>query len=809
VDVSYNWLNHYIDLGGISPEELAEKITDSGIEVEGIEYIGENVNNLVVGYITSCEKHPNADKLNLCQVDIGEEQLQIVCGAPNVAEGQKVIVAKPGAVLPGGMEIKKVDLRGVESNGMICSLQELGVKEKYIPEEVAEGIYVFPDEVEVGEDASSYLNLTDAVLDLDVLADRADAMSMLGIAYEVAAILDKEVSLPEETIENRGEETASDYVTVEVEAKDLNKYYGAFVIKDVKIKPSPLWMQNYLLAAGIRPINNVVDITNFVLIEYGQPLHAFDYEKFASDKVLVRRAKDKEEIVTLDGKTRTLSTENLVITNGSEPTALAGVMGGLDSEVTDETSTILLEAAQFDPITVRRTVKATGLRSESSARFEKGVDPNRVKKAGLRACHLLEKYAEGTVLQGVSEEDRLDYSEKEVILETERVNKRLGSSIMEEEIASILRRLQFSYEQEGSTFIVSVPTRRQDVTIFEDMLEEIGRIHGYNQLPYTLPEGTGQVGGLTEIQQLKRKLNRYLQGVGLMENRTYSLTNEKNLNKLISPEIEAQNPVPIALSKPMSEDHKYLRLSILPQLIQTLTYNVARNQENLAYYEMGSIFVSKEEVLKNQPDELLRVSGAITGNWVENKWQGEVKPVDFYVVKGIVEGLFEQLKLSVTYEQAELEDMHPGRTALVKHDGNTIGFIGQLHPLVANDADLKDTYVFDLNLDVILSLYDNEPTYKEIPRYPAIARDIAFILDQEVQAGDVKSVIMEVGAPLVKSIEIFDLYEGEHLEPGKKSIAYHLVYQDPEKTLKDKEVEASYQEIVQAVSDKFNAYVRK
>lgn len=808
VYVSYNWLTNYVDLGEISPEQLAEKITKSGIEVEGIEYVGEQVTNVVVGHVVSCEQHPNADKLNLCQVDTGSEQLQIICGAPNVAEGQKVAVAKPGAVLPGNFKIKKVKLRGVESNGMICSLQELGVKEKFIPQEFVDGIFVFQEEVEVGTDVTSLLNLNDAVLELDVLANRADALSMLGIAYEVAAILDQPVQLPNESIGHLESESAEDYVSVEVAAKDLNKYYGAFIIKDVVIKPSPLWMQNYLLAAGIRPINNVVDITNYVLLEYGQPLHAFDYDKFASERVLVRRATEGEKIVTLDGQTRTLTAENLVITNGKVPTALAGVMGGLDSEVTNETKTILLEAAYFDAITVRRTVKETGLRSESSTRFEKGVDPNRVRKAGERACHLLEKYAEGKVLQGVSEYDELDYTEKTVIIDSKHVNDRLGTAITPEEIAHILSRLQFSFEQQGDIFTIQAPTRRQDIAIFEDMLEEIARIYGYDHLPYTLPQGEGQVGGLTEVQQLKRNIRAYLEGVGLMENRTYSLTNENDIGKLISPEIREQNPVPISLAKPMSEDNKYLRLSLLPSLVRSLTYNVARNQTDLAYYETGAIFVSKEEKLTKQPVEVLRAAGAITGNWVDNKWQGEVKPVDFYVVKGILEGLFDQLKLTVQFEQAKLQDMHPGRTAVVKWNDKVIGFLGQLHPLLAKEADLKETYVFDINLDIVIDAYDNEPSFTEIPRYPSIARDIAFILDEGTKAGDVQALIEKVGSPLVKTVEIFDVYDGEHMEDGKKSVAYHLIYQDQEKTLKDDEVEASYQEILQAVSEQFNGYVR-
>ncbi|WP_010099079.1 phenylalanine--tRNA ligase subunit beta [Ornithinibacillus scapharcae] len=805
--VSLNWLKEYVDIDGISPEELAEKVTKSGIEVDNVEYIAEESSNVVIGHVKSCEKHPNADKLNLCQVDVGEETLQIICGAPNVRQGQKVAVAKPGAVLPGNFKIKRAKLRGVESNGMICSLSELGFSEKHIPKEFAEGIFVFPEDAPVGENVQPILNATDAILEFDLTPNRADCLSMLGVAYEVGALLDKPVKLPSEEIKASNEK-AEDYISVKVESEELNPYYGAFVIKDVEIKPSPLWMQNYLLAAGIRPINNVVDITNYVLLEYGQPLHAFDYDRLNSKEIVVRTAKQDEKIVTLDDVERTLTAENLVITNGQVPVALAGVMGGANSEVTSKTKNILLEAAFFNSISVRKTVKATGLRSESSTRFEKGIDPNRVKRAGLRACHLLEQYAAGTVLDGVVEFDVLDRTEKKVEMDTKTINARLGTEIDSDEIATILERLQFDYERNDENFVVSAPTRRGDITIFEDMLEEVARIYGYDNLPYTLPTGAGTAGGLTKNQTLRRAVKNYLEGVGLMETRTYSLTSEAYIQKLVSQEIKDLNPQPISLAMPMSEDHKYLRLSILPELLKTLSYNLARNQANLAYYEIGSIFITDEKELTKQPHEQLRLSGAVTGKWLEHLWQQENKKVDFYVVKGIVEGLFEHLELPLAVEQAQLPDMHPGRTAsLLLHD-KVIGFIGQLHPLLEKEMDLKETYVFDINMEAVLEAHEHVPSYTQIPRYPSVTRDIAFILDEKVNAGDVKATIEEIGAPLVKQVQVFDLYKGENLPEGKKSVAYSLLYQDPEKTLVDEEVEKSYQSIIEAVNEKHQAYVR-
>ncbi|WP_053218968.1 phenylalanine--tRNA ligase subunit beta [Virgibacillus senegalensis] len=806
--VSLNWLKNYVDIDDISPEQLAEKITKSGIEVEGIEYVAEKSSSVVVGYVRSCEKHPNADKLNLCQVDAGGEALQIICGAPNIAQGQKVAVAKPGAVLPGNVKIKKAKLRGVESQGMICSLQELGIEEKFVPKEFAEGIFVFPEDAEIGADALELLNLDDAILELGLTPNRADALSMLGVAYETSAILDTPVKLPDETVDLASEITA-DYVKVTVEEPELNPYYGAFLIKNIKVKASPLWMRNYLIAAGIRPINNVVDITNYVLLEYGQPLHAFDYDRFGSKEIVVRRASDKETITTLDDQERELSTNHLVITNGEEPTAIAGVMGGANSEVSNETTTVLLEAAYFAPAAVRQSSKDHGLRSESSTRFEKGVDPERVKRAGLRACQLLSEYAEGTVLQGPVEFDQLDLSEASVEVSTDKVNERLGTEISTEEIADILRKLHFDYKQSSGVFVVSVPTRRGDITLFEDMVEEIARIYGYDNLPYTLPAGAGQAGGLTPRQLLKREIKHYMEGAGLMEAITYSLTSKQRAETLVSPEIREQAAESIRLSMPMSEEHSNLRLSILPELLASFAYNTARKQANLAYYEAGTVFVSPSgEKLSEQPQELLRLAGAVTGDWFIHPWQQEKKQVDFFLIKGIVEGLLDKLGVTAAFKQAKIPGMHPGRTAQVHIGEQSIGFIGQLHPSLQQSYDLKDSYVFDLDLEALLDHANSEPTFSKIPRFPSVSRDIALVVDQEKPAGDIKTTIKEQGGSLLKDVQVFDVYQGEHLPAGKKSIAFSLFYQDPERTLKDEEVEASYQAILSAVEKVHQAELR-
>lgn len=805
--VSLNWLKQYVDIGSIKTEDLAERITKSGIEVDGIHHIADESTNVVTGYVRSCEKHPDADKLNVCQVDVGNETLQIVCGAPNIAAKQTVAVAKPGAVLPGNFKIKKAKLRGVESNGMICSLQELGIDEKYVPKEYETGIFTFPEETKVGETVESFLNLDDAVLEFDLTPNRADCLNMIGVAYEVAAILDKPLNLPEVTVSWEDKET-SDLVQVNVEDPKLNPYYAAFIVENIEVKEAPLWMRNRLIAMGIRPINNVVDITNYVLLEYGQPLHAFDFDLVNSDEILIRRAKENEKLTTLDQQERELNTDNLVITNGKDPIALAGVMGGYDTEVNENTKRILLEAAYFDGFSVRKTVKQTGLRSEASTRYEKGIDPSRVYAAGLRACQLLEKYANAEILKNPVIADELNTDEHILKVDANEVNRRLGTNISTSEMGKIFNKLRFSFEVTGDEFMIHVPTRRGDITIFEDILEEVARLFGYDHLPYTLPIGTAK-GGLTERQRLKRYTKHFLEGAGLAETITYSLIDDAQIKQFVSPDIQKENPQPISLALPMTEEHKYLRLSLLPELLSVAAYNEARNIHDIALYEMGSVFISDELELTKQPLEALRIAGVLAGQLVTHPWQQASVKVDFYVAKGIVESLFNYLDIQVTFEQAEIDQMHPGRTAAIKIGEEWVGYVGQVHPFDQKQLDLKETYVFDVNFEKVLELYDRVPQFNEVPKYPSISRDIAFIVDSDVNAGDIQDLIKKQGAPLVKSVDIFDVYEGENLETGKKSIAYHLRYQDPERTLTDDEVEASYEGIIAKVNEQFGAYVRK
>lgn len=799
--VSLNWLADYVDLTDQQPAELAEKITRSGIEVDAIEVRSQDMKNVVIGHVVSKEKHPEADKLNICQVDVGTGELsQIVCGAPNVDAGQNVIVAVPGARLPGGFKIKKAKLRGQESNGMICSLQELGIEGKVVPKAFADGIFVLPADAPVGQDALEYLALHDTVLELGLTPNRADAMSMLGVAYEVAAILQKPVTLPEIAYAS-ATETAQDALKLRVDALDANPLYIAKVIKDIKVGPSPQWLQNRLMAVGVRPHNNVVDVTNYVLMEYGQPLHAFDYDRLETKEIVVRMATEGEVITTLDDQERKLVATDLVITNGQEPVAVAGVMGGANSEVHEGTTTVVLESAYFTGSFIRQTSKHLGLRSDASARFEKGVDPNRVEAAAERAAQLLAELAGGTVLAGSVVVDELDKSPKKVVVSPDFINERLGMKISFDEMQHILTRLQFPFEVANGLFYIDAPTRRQDIVIPEDIVEEIARMYGYDRIPMTLPEGAHQAGGLTPYQAKRRLVRQTLEGAGLYQAVTYSLTSSEQAQRF------ALHEAPVTkLLMPMSEERSTLRQSLIPHLVEAASYNVARRVESVALYEVGSVFL--DQGMDELPVEIEHVAGVVTGLWVDNAWQGEKKPVDFFVVKGIVEALAAKLGATLSYRQAKRDGLHPGRTADILFGEIVVGFIGQLHPTEQKRLDLKETYVFELNMQALIKEVLPTISYTAVSRFPAITRDIALVVDRETPAATLESVIRASGGKLVTAIRLFDLYQGDKMAADKKSVAFSITYQDPERTLTDEEVVAAHDKVVSSLAEQAGAELR-
>ncbi|MEK5331839.1 phenylalanine--tRNA ligase subunit beta [Lysinibacillus sp. FSL W8-0992] len=795
--VSLEWLKDYVSTQDLAPEDLAEKITRSGIEVDAVIDRASGMDKVVVGYVVSKEKHPEADKLNICQVDVGEaEPQQIICGAPNVDAGQKVIVARPGAHLPGGIKIKKAKLRGHESNGMICSLQELGIEGKLVPKAYAEGIYVLPADAEVGSDALAVLGLRDTVLELGLTPNRSDALSMLGVAYEVGAILSEEVKYPEIAY-NTSSEKAGDLLKLQVEDLQANPMYVAKVVKNVKIAESPMWLQHRLMAAGVRPHNNVVDVTNYILMEYGQPLHAFDYDSLATGEIVVRKATEGEKITTLDDQERTLKATDLVITNGKEPVAIAGVMGGANSEVTESTTTVVIESAYFDGLTVRQTSRNLGLRSDASARFEKGVDPNRVLPAAERAAALLAELAGGEVLEGTCIVDELDKTPARVVVSPDFINERLGMKISLEDMLSILERLKFGVEAANGLLIIDAPTRRQDIKIEEDIVEEIARLYGYDEIPMTLPEGANQVGTLTAYQANRRVVRNFMEGAGLYQAVTYSLT-----SAALSQRFALKAEPVTRLLMPMSEDRSTLRQSLIPHLIEAAAYNVARKADSVALYEVGSVFLGQTE--EGLPFEEEHVAAVLTGKWLDHAWQGEKKEVDFFVLKGIIEGVIGKLGLAdrITFVKSEVAGLHPGRTANILLDGEQVGIIGGLHPAEQKTWGVKDTYVMEMNLVALLHANASEAPlgYKPVPRFPAMSRDIALVMDRATAAGEVITAIRSACVKLLKDIRVFDVYEGEKMEAGKKSVAFSLTYFDPERTLTDDEVVVAHNKVLKAIA---------
>ncbi len=805
--VSYEWLQHYIEIDDITPEEIAEKMTRSGIEIDFIHNRNNGATNIVVGYVKAIEQHPDADKLNVCQVDIGEEEpVQIVCGAPNVDAGQYVAVAKVGARLPGNVKIKKAKLRGQLSQGMICSLQELGIEGKLVPKRYAEGIYVFSEDAAVnpGDDVLTIMALNDRVLELDLTANRSDCMHMIGVAYELAALYDRPVKLPKAKVREI-KEMAEEHISVQVDHAQDTPFYQALVIKNVQVGPSPAWLQNRLMAAGIRPISNVVDVTNYVLLEYGQPLHAFDFHALGTGEIHVRRAYNDESFTTLDGIERTLSEEQLVITNGKEPVALAGVMGGLDSEVTDSTTTIVLEAASFAPALVRKSSKLMNLRSDASARFEKGVNESRIGEAARRAAYLIQDLAGGQVLNGDVTVDHRVKKETTISLNLEQMNHRLGTGLSISEVANIMGRLQLPCEKVDHDLVVTIPERRKDLVIKQDLYEEVARIHGYDNIPSTLPIGTTTQGKRSPKQLVRSQIRSVLSAAGLADVISYSLTSPAKATRFVEDVYRM-----IRIDKPMSEERSVMRTSLLPHLYDIAAHNRNHRNQDLFIYELGSVFLTTEERLTVLPREEERVAGLISGTYLNHMWQGEKKQSDFFLLKGMVEQLFASLGLTadVTFKQTEQADFHPGRTATILLKGEPIGIIGQVHPALEDEWHLDESYAFELTIEPLFNQANQMVLYQGVPKFPSIGRDIALVVDQHIPVADLTTVIEEAGGSLLKQVNLFDLYEGEHLEDGKKSVAFSLTYRHNERTLTDEEVQEQHEQVLQALTDTYQATLR-
>ncbi|MCH8671109.1 phenylalanine--tRNA ligase subunit beta [Staphylococcus lugdunensis] len=790
--ISNEWLKDYVD-AGVAIEDLAERITRTGIEVDDIIDYTKDIKNLVVGYIQSKEKHPDADKLNICQVDIGEEEaVQIVCGAPNVEAGQHVIVAKVGGRLPGGIKIKRAKLRGERSEGMICSLQEIGISSNVVPKAYENGIFVFTEPIEPGTDALTALYLNDQVMEFDLTPNRADALSMIGTAYEVAALYKTKMTKPHTQSDEISESTSNE-LSVSIDNPEKVPYYSARIVKNVTIAPSPIWMQMRLIKAGIRPINNVVDISNYVLLEYGQPLHMFDQDHIGSKEIIVRQANENETMTTLDNTERTLVNSDIVISNSKEPIALAGVMGGDFSEVTATTTNVVVEGAIFDPVSIRHTSRRLNLRSEASSRFEKGIATEFVDEAVDRACYLLQTYADGNVLQGRVSAGNLGSFVTPIKITAEKVNKTVGFNLSCGEIKAIFEQLGFKTQQNGDELTVNVPSRRKDITIKEDLIEEVARIYGYDNIPSTMPVFEDVTNGeLTDRQHKTRIVKETLEGAGLDQAITYSLVSKDHAK-----DFALQTRPTISLLMPMSEAHSTLRQSLLPHLIEAVAYNVARKNKDVKLYEIGRVFFGNDE--GELPEEVEYLSGILTGEYVVNTWQNKKEAVDFYIAKGVVDCVAEKLNLEFSYKAGEISGLHPGRTAIISLQGKDIGFIGELHPQLAAENDLNRTYVFELNYHTIMEVAVGYINYQPIPKFPGVTRDIALEVTSDVPASVLLETIHSNGDDILQDSSVFDVYEGEHLGEGKKSIAIRLNYLDTENTLTDERVTKVHDKILAAL----------
>ena len=777
--INLEWVKDYIDISDQDLEKLAVRITEAGINVEKV--ITNKIDNLVIGEVKSCIDHPNSDHLHLCMVDVGKDELQqIVCGAPNVREGLKVIVALPGAVLPGDFEIKSSKIRGVESNGMICALYELGLEEKN-DETYAKGIEELEDNAPVGKDPLVYLGLEDTLYELDIHKHRNnDCYYHIGFAYEISAILNRKVTLPDLSYKE-DKDNINNHFKLEVETSKC-PYYLAKMVTNVEIKESPDFIKRRLLSVGMRPINNVVDISNYVMLEFGQPLHFFDKDSLG-DKILVRDAKDNEVITTLDEKMRTLRSSDIVITDGKKPVCIAGVMGGANTEVEPTTKNILIEAAIFDSVSIRYTASHLDLRSEASIRYGKGLSYEYTNMAINRACHLLEKYANATVLSGTVKHDEIDKTPKVVEFYPIDVDKMLGIKIDEDIMKHELERLDFPYTITDGKFSVTIPSRRLDIeSNVNDIAEEIGRLYGYQNIKGTLPKIEVKRGDYVGDVKYRKAISKRLRSLGLNEVKTYTLVSPAMANSF-----DYEGKEKITLPNPMSIDKSVIRTSLIPSLLNTYNYNKARKVEDINIYEIAKTY-------DKSYNEESKIAFLMKGNYLTNPWKGSIK-VDFYLMKGIVESILDYLgfKNRYSFVKSNVLDLHPGISADILLDRKRIGIMGRVHPKKCND----EVYVCELSLNALMTKV-KPLKYKEASRYPTIIKDVAFIVPKEMSSSEVETVIKKAGGRLLSDIKIFDVYE--KLDNDKKSIAYNLTFMDSNRTLTDEEVMSVFDNIIKKVT---------
>ena len=815
MNVTLNWLKTYIDFE-FSPSELADRLTMLGVEVESIKQLGAELEGVVVGKVVSIKPHPNADKLVLCQVNTGEtEELQIVCGAPNVREGMLAPVATIGATLPIGLTIKRAKLRGETSHGMLCSEKELGISED------TAGLLELPPNISVGTALTTALGLDDVVFELEVTPNRPDCLSLIGVAREIRAETGNALKLPEVTLTENSRDIR-EMTSVTIAASDLCPRYAARVIQGVKIGQSPSWLQQRLESVGIGVINNIVDITNFVLMEYGQPLHAFDYHKLAENRIVVRRAAVGETLTTLDEVARELTPDMLVIADAEKPVALAGIMGGYDSEITEATRDVLLESAYFNPSSIRATAKALAMSTEASYRFERGADPGIVLVAMDRAAQLIAELAGGTICKGVVDVYPSVQPMTQIQLRPERVNFILGTEIEAAEMKEILEHLGFDVEasrpgspsvtrkgeiaptEEKGVFQVAVPTFRSDITREIDLIEEIARVYGYDNIPTTLPKGDIPVPAPDPKVEVRRRVKHFLLAAGMMEAINYSFCNPNCFDKIRFTTNDPRRDA-LKLRNPLSPEMSVLRTTLIPSLFENAQHNRNHQIDTIALFEIGSVFIRNGE--HKEPE---RITGILAGQIGDGVYSNPYREPDFYDIKGLVEGVLEVCGIvDYTLQKTDAPTFHPGRNAEVLLADTRIGIFGQVHPDVCKNYDLLDeTYLFEFDLEVLVDATIFAKRFEPISVYPKVERDLAIVVDKAVLSDTPTELIYKTGGELVESVRLFDVYEGEQVPEGKKSLAYAIIYHSATETLTDKAVNALHDKIVKRLNTELGAELR-
>ena len=810
MQVSIKWLKDYIDFTE-TPEQLADKLTMAGIPVENVVDPGEGLEKVVTGRIEKLEPHQNSDHLQICTMNVGlAENIIIVTGAQNVAEGQVVPVAMVGAHLPNGMKISKGKLRGVASNGMLCSAQELKLDLEKLPEEQKTGIFILPSDTPVGIPAKDVLGLNDVVLEFELTANRADCFSVFCLVREIAAITGNKPHFPEIKVNEDDNTKLNDIFSVEIADPDLCSRFSTRMLKNVKIGPSPEWMQQRLEGAGIRSINNVVDVTNFVMIELGHPMHANDYDKITGKKLIARRAIEGEELHTLDDTSRKAKGEMLVIADSEKAAGLAGIMGGFETEITDTTTTVVLESADFYGPCIRRTARACGLSSEASGRFERGVDSETTIKALDRAAQLLQEMGACTVCEGIVDVYPNPKQANYVTFTPEQINNHLGTNIAKDVMLNIITSVGFDVtKDENEEITVKVPSWRNDVTCMADISEEIARLHGFDKIKSTLPNGVSMQGTQSAKQTFIDKVKASLSSQGLYETISFALTNEETFNKLNIPQDSPlRKAVPIM--NPLSDEYPLVRTTLLSSIFDNLARNLARKNDDVALFEVGSVFFPKALPVTELPDEVVKIAGAITGRRNAQGWNQTNDMVDFYDAKGIIEELLANLRVTrYTVEAGTHYAMHPGKTALFKKGRDVIATVGEVHPAVLSAYGItKPVYIFELDATTVMKYMAKDLKYKALPKYPATSRDLAMLVDVDVNAADIEKAMTKAAGQNLTQITLFDVYTGKQVEEGKKSLAFSLTFQSNDKTLTDAEIDPAIEKIVAKLQKDFNANLR-